>query len=232
MFINKGCIEQIEYVMNNSDDDSLAEICKDFIKYIYYKLHYFIIFRLHYPKCKKYSSKSSFKVIPGHCIDEKKIKEEEVIIEKSKSILCSSESNKIHYKESIGVIKMMEFSYLLPISSITNTAAASITITERKLKYSLEMVKDREEIKSNINQILMSICCGIKCLNSVNLIHGSLSPNNILFDEDCNLYLDDYCLYNLRYDTLLPFQTFIYSSPEIILKKKLIKKQICLALVV
>lgn len=141
---------------------------------------------------------------------------------KTKYIISSCISYNQHYEQSIYTITIMKFSFLLPLTSFRFNES-SIEITEPKLSYSLEMIKNTEMIKTNINKILKDICCVIKSLNSINMFHGSLSPTNILFDEDFNMFIDDYCLYNLRSDLLLPLTTYNYSSPEIILRKEINK---------
>lgn len=73
-------------------------------------------------------------------------------------------------------------------------------------------------------QLLFQICKGLKILKENSLIHGNLSPSNILFDENNNVILSDYCKYLLYYNNndsivneninLQSLKYYKFNSPE------------------
>lgn len=71
--------------------------------------------------------------------------------------------------------------------------------------------------------ILESITIGLRTLHDLNIIHGNLSPSNILMDSQNEVYISDYCLNDIRNFRLLPKNHFAYLSPEQLIDKEVTK---------
>lgn len=71
--------------------------------------------------------------------------------------------------------------------------------------------------------MLEGITSGLLTLHNLNIIHGNLSPSNILIDNQNEIYISDYCLNDLRDFRLLQKNHFAYLSPEQLTDKEITK---------
>lgn len=101
-----------------------------------------------------------------------------------------------------------------------NIISKNIEIITHYYPYNLEDIICNNN-SNNYNNYALKICKLILKFHKNNFIIGNLKPSNILFDDDGNIYLSDFCQYMLYNDIKqIPFYKMRYSSPEMIFGKE------------
>lgn len=78
--------------------------------------------------------------------------------------------------------------------------------------------------KQQIIDIVGNICKSTEFIHFIGITNGNIHPNNILFDNNNELHINDYCLNRIRNKNQISLENYKYLNPEYIFSKKVVDK--------
>lgn len=78
--------------------------------------------------------------------------------------------------------------------------------------------------KQQIIDIVGNICKSTEFIHFIGVTNGNIHPNNILFDNNNELHINDYCLNRIRNKNQISLENYKYLNPEYIFSKKVVDK--------
>lgn len=78
--------------------------------------------------------------------------------------------------------------------------------------------------KQQIIDIVGNICKSTEFMHFIGITNGNIHPNNILFDNNNELHINDYCLNRIRNKNQISLENYKYLNPEYIFSKKVVDK--------
>lgn len=78
--------------------------------------------------------------------------------------------------------------------------------------------------KQQIIDIVGNICKSTEFIHFIGITNGNIHPNNILFDNNNAVHINDYCLNRIRNKNQISLENYKYLNPEYIFSKKVVDK--------
>lgn len=78
--------------------------------------------------------------------------------------------------------------------------------------------------KLQIIDIVGNICKSTEFIHFIGITNGNIHPNNILFDNNNELHINDYCLNRIKNKNQISLENYKYLNPEYIFSKKVVDK--------
>lgn len=142
------------------------------------------------------------------------------IIKKSYNIRKITYNQIIHYFENINLvtqIKVINYVRILNVHILKH----EIDVKRYTYEYNLPLLLTTNKLDpSFIDSLIYKILKSTSLMNKLNIVNGNINPNNILFDENYELYISDYCLNEIRDINYIIDENYKYLSPETILYNK------------
>lgn len=132
-----------------------------------------------------------------------------------KKININCNINKLYiFIEKIKLIELINPNNIL-IMYLFNIKKDFLIIRKNELYCSIDNIINKLNI-NQMNDITKQILIGIDNLHKLNIIHNNIKNSNILFNENYDLFFDDYCINSLKYNKNEFFENDYYDIIDII----------------